>query len=126
MMNLQKHKSLALYLFFGGLNTAITFILYAILVKLEVSYLVASSVCYLVGIFEGFLFNAWFVFKHKPQLSSLTKYSLVYVVAYVINISLLYLAVKYLQLAKIEAQLLVTIIVTLLNFKLVKLLVFRG
>lgn len=124
-MNLQKHKSLILYLFFGGLNTLITFILYAILVKLGMAYLIASSVCYVAGIFEGFLFNAWFVFKHKPELASLTKYSLVYLVAYLINIGLLYVSVKYIHLPKIEAQLLVTIIVTLLNFKLVKLLVFR-
>lgn len=126
MKILKPHHKFIHYLFFGGLNTAITFILYALLIKIGVSYLLASSISYIFGIGEGFLFNAWFVFKHKPQLSKLTKYSLVYVVSYVINICLLYVFVRYCHLPKIEAQLIVTLIVTLVNFKLIKSAVFRS
>ncbi len=122
---INKNKQLLKYVFFGVLNTAITFIIYAILVNIGTPYLISSTFCYVLGILEGFLFNAWFVFNHKLHFSDLTKYSVVYLVAYLINISLLYVVVNYAHTPKIEAQLLVTIVVTLLNFKLVKLLVFR-
>lgn len=125
MMNINKHKKLIIYLFFGGLNTLITYLLYVVLIKLNVQYLVASTTCYVVGIIEGFLFNAWFVFKNKPQFSSLSKYSFVYIVSYLINILLLYLLVNYINLDRLVAQLLVTAIMTIVNFKLVKLLVFK-
>lgn len=112
------------YIFFGLLNTVITFVLYVFLIKLGVQYLIASTICYGVGIIEGFIFNGVFVFGGKLKLSSLSKYSLVYVVAYFINVTMLYCLVDYVEINQILSQIIVTVIVTLLSFKLVKWLVF--
>ncbi|QEO57424.1 MULTISPECIES: GtrA family protein [Francisella] len=112
------------YLFFGALNTLITFLIYVVLIKLSVNYLIASSICYALGIVEGFIFNGLFVFNTKLKLSGLSKYSIVYVVSYIINIFMLYCFVNYFGFDIILSQIFVIIFVTLLNFKLVKWLVF--
>lgn len=113
------------YIFFGGLNTLITFGLYVLLIKIEVNYIFASSICYLIGIIEGYILNACFVFASKIKFSGLSKYSLVYVVSYFINILILLCFVSILGEDKILSQAIATVIVTLLNFKLVKWLVFN-
>lgn len=125
-MTLHQRGRFLRYLFFGGLNTALTFSLYILLLKTGLNYLFASTICYAVGIIEGFLFNAWFVFHHKPRFSGLTKYGLVYAVAYLINLGLLFGLVHFMELDKIVAQLVTIIVVTILNFKLVQQLVFKG
>lgn len=124
-MRLKYSRKFICYIAFGGLNTAITFILYILLIKIGINYILASTLCYLIGIIEGFLFNAWFVFLHKPEIKGLGKYTLVYIVSYLINIGLLYSLVSYFTIPKIMAQFIAVVVITVINFKLVKLLVFK-
>lgn len=122
---IKKHNSqIVRYIFFGVLNTAITFLLYVFLVGLGVQYLVASTICYLVGIVEGFVFNGIFVFNEKLELTGLSKYFLVYLVSYLISIFVLFSLVHYLNLNELISQATVIILITFLNFKLLKWLVF--
>jgi putative flippase GtrA len=113
------------YLFTGGLNTAISLALFAIMVKLGANYLFASGFVYIFGIIEGYIFSSIWVFKHKIDLTKLFKYSGVYAISFIFNLLLMYIAVDILLLNKVLAQILVTAILTLLNYQLVKILVFK-
>jgi len=124
MMNKNFNSQIIKYIFFGALNTLITFILYIFLIKLDVNYIVASTVCYIIGVIEGFILNGLFVFNEKLKFSGLSKYTLVYIVSYSINIFTLYLCVDLFGVNEIFAQMIVIMFVTLLNFRLVKWLVF--
>ena len=112
------------YVYVGGLNTLVTFLLYIFLIKLHVNYILASSVCYLVGIVGGYVLNSYFVFTSKIKLTGLSKYSLVYITSYFISIFMLFCFVSILGIDVILSQAIAIVIVTLLNFKLVKWLVF--
>lgn len=114
-----------IYLFTGGLNTLISLLVYSLMLKLGVNYLLSSSVTYVFGIIEGYIFSSVFVFKHKIRLSGLIKYSGVYGISFILNFILIYLTVSFLGMNKIIAQVIVTAILTILNYTLIKVLVFR-
>lgn len=114
------------YLFTGGMNTIISLLLFALMVQSGINYLLASCITYVFGIIEGYIFSSLWVFKHKIKFSGLFKYSGVYAIAFVINFILMYLAVEILLLHKILAQIIVTGILTIANYQLVKIFVFHS
>jgi|LauGreDrversion4_2_1035121.scaffolds.fasta_scaffold21076_2 putative flippase GtrA len=115
-----------IYLLTGGINTVISLLLFALMVKIGINYLLASCITYVFGIIEGYLFSSLWVFKHKIKFSGLFKYSGVYAIAFVINLVLMYLAVEMLLLDKILAQIIVTGVLTIINYQLVKIFVFHS
>lgn len=121
---MQKYKFL-IYLITGGLNTLISLGLYVLLLYLGVNYLVASSITYIYGIIEGYFFSATFVFRNKIKIVGLYKYTGVYGVTFFINIALMYTAVGICGLHKLLAQIVAIVIVTILNFQLIKIFVFE-
>ena len=118
-------KPFIIYLFTGGLNTLISLGIYSLMLKLGVNYLLSSSVTYVFGIIEGYILSSLFVFKHKIKLFGLIKYSGVYGISFILNFILIYLTVSFLGMNKIIAQIIVTAILTILNYTLIKILVFR-
>lgn len=113
------------YLLTGGLNTVISLLLFALMVKIGVNYLFASCFIYVFGIIEGYIFSSLWVFKHKIKLSGLFKYSSVYAIAFIINFILIYVTVEIFLLNKIIAQIIVTGVLTIINYQLVKMFVFH-
>lgn len=121
-----RHCTFYIYLFTGGMNTVISLLLFALMIRVGINYLLASCITYVFGIIEGYIFSALWVFKHKIKFSGLFKYSGVYAIAFVINLVLMYLAVEVLLLHKILAQIIVTGILTIANYQLVKIFVFHS
>ena len=112
------------YLSVGGFNTLMSLAIYYSLLKLGLNYLLASAITNIFGVLEGFLLNAIIVFKHKVILSSLLKYSSVYVISFILNLILMYIWVDCLFVSKLIAPILTLAIITILNYFLVKRFVF--
>ena len=96
------------FLFFGVLNTLLTYGVYLLLL-LVVSYPVAYSASYAAGIFLSYVLNARFVFRERLRLSKALQYPVVYVVQYLLGLGLLYLMVEMFHLSEVVAPLAVVL-----------------
>ena len=120
-----RHKVTIKYLLSGGSNTVICFLLFWLLIHLKVNYLVSNAIAFIYGVVQGYLFNCLFVFHTKPKITSLLKYSSIYSITLLISLTLMYTWVSVFSINELIANILTTIVVTVINFKLIKLLVFK-
>ncbi|MBP2028329.1 putative flippase GtrA [Acetoanaerobium pronyense] len=100
----------------GVSNTAISFLVYVVLVKLSIYYILASIISYIAGILNSYILNTAFVFKEKKTKKNLFMFSSVYLSALLINLSLLYIMVDVLGVGPITGQILVTGLVMIYNY----------
>ena len=108
------------FLVTGGINTALTYGLYLLLLPL-LGYLVAYSVAYVIGIVLSYWLNSAFVFRQPMNLRTLARFPLVYVVQYILTGALLWLFVDTLGVDKriaLLAAIAVTVPVTFLAARL--------
>lgn len=100
----------------GVSNTAISFLVYVVLVKLSLYYILASIISYIAGILNSYILNTAFVFKEKKTKKNLFMFSSVYLSALLINLSLLYIMVDVFGTGPITGQILVTGLVMIYNY----------
>lgn len=100
----------------GVSNTAISFLVYVVLVKLSLYYILASIISYIAGILNSYILNTAFVFKEKKTKKNLFMFSSVYLSALLINLTLLYILVDIIGTGPITGQILVTGIVMIYNY----------
>ena len=108
------------FLVTGGINTAVTYVLYLLLLPL-LGYLVAYSLAYVIGIVLSYWLNSAFVFRQPMNWRSLARFPLVYVVQYLLTGVLLWLFVDTLGVDKriaLLAAIAVTVPVTFLAARL--------
>ncbi|WP_411961503.1 GtrA family protein [Francisella sp. SYW-2] len=118
-------KTALLYILFGGMNTFISLMMYWCMIKIGLNYLFSSSFVYVFGIIEGYIFTSLWVFNHKIKISSLIRYSEVYGISFIINIVLMYTMVDIFYLSKLISQIICTGILTIANYQMMKIYVFR-
>ncbi|HHX60637.1 MAG TPA: GtrA family protein [Epulopiscium sp.] len=109
----------------GAINTLISLVIYMILLKFDVQYLVASTIGYLAGIFNGYICSSKFVFKKQKSMETGVKFILVYISSLAINLCLVYLLVEMLGMDKLIAQLIATGCNLIYNYLLNKVWTFR-
>ena len=100
----------------GVSNTAISFLVYVVLVKLSLYYILASIISYIAGILNSYILNTAFVFKEKKTKKNLFMFSSVYLSALLINLSLLYIMVDVFGIGPITGQIFVTGLVMIYNY----------
>lgn len=76
------------FLFVGGLNTAVTLVIYWMLLP-RMGYGIAYSVAFAVGIVLSYVLSLRFVFRARASVSNAFAYPLVYAVQYVLGLGLL-------------------------------------
>lgn len=127
------------FLVVGGANTAITFALYALLVKQGLNYNLAMTSTYVMGIVLGFSLNRIWTFSHndgtghdseidpnsKSARTQFSQYLLVYLLIYVVNFLILNLLVQAFGLHPIVSQLIAVGVSTVCSFFLQKSWVFN-
>ena len=104
----------------GGINTALTYGLYLLLLPL-LGYLVAYSVAYVLGILLSYWLNSVFVFRQPMNWRGLARFPLVYVFQYALTAMLLWLLVDILGIGEriaLLAAIAVTVPVTFLAARL--------
>ena len=90
----------------GGINTAVTYLLYLLLMRL-VHYQVAYLAACLVGIALAYVVNLRVVFGSQSSAGKILRYPLVYLGLYVFGAAQLYLYVDLLHFSATLAPLLV-------------------
>lgn len=115
------------FLFVGGLNTIVGYGVYALLLWLNVNYLVANTLSTIIGIAHSYLWNRFFTFKSKDKaLGEITKFVSVYAVSYLIGMCTLYVFKDKLNISPYVAGLLNLVITTLISYFGHKYISFRS
>lgn len=125
MMRRKNTKPFLTFLMTGGFNTLLCLLVYWLLIQVNVPYLLASTLMFIYGVIQGYLFSAFFVFQQQAKWQNLLKYSMVYVCSYVFNIAILYVCVTDIGVSKFMGQVITSLLVATLNYVLVKKMVFK-
>lgn len=105
------------FLFVGGLNTIVGYGSFALLLFMNLNYLVANTISYIIGIIHSYFWNKKFTFKSKNKSPlELVKFIFVYIVNYLIGMIILYLLVDKLGINHYIAGMLNLIITTLISW----------
>ena len=113
------------FLLSGGVNTALTYLIYLALIPL-MAYSLAYSVSYVAGIVIAYVINTRFVFQARMQVKSALLYPLVYVVQYAASVLLLVLLVETLGVDERLAPILIIVLTIPLTFVLSRLIIKGG
>lgn len=123
VVRLLKNKFVG-FILLGSINTAFSFFVYYVLIKLHLFYVIANLIAYIVGIILGYTLNNLILFKNEIKHFSFFRYILVYILSYSINFMLITALVEWFSFKEISAQFICVIIMTILNYFLVKLFCF--
>lgn len=110
------------FIFFGGINTVLSYAIYVVLL-LFLIYPVAYSLAYFLGIFISYYLNSRFVFKRDVRLVKAFQYPLVYLVQYLLGVSLLSVLIEIFSLNKFIAPALVIMITIPVTFFLSRFII---
>lgn len=115
----QKHQEVLLWGLGGGINTVLTYGLYLAL-DLVLSYRVAFTAAYIVGIVFAYFYNSLVAFKTPISLKKFLQFPLVYVAQYALSIGLLEVLVQAVGISTTLAPVFVFVIVTPVTYLLSK------
>ena len=114
-----KYKPVILWAIGGGINTAFTYVLYLVF-KQFLSYQLAFTASYLVGIIFAYFYNSLVAFKSPLSIKKFFQFPLVYLVQYLLSLGLLELFVRSFNISTNFAPIFVFIIVTPVTYLLSK------
>lgn len=103
------------FLITGGINTLITWLIYIMLLN-KFGYKCSYTTAYVVGIFLGFIFNRFFVFRDSRGVISIILFPFVYLVQYLLGLLVVWAWVDLMQMQAILAPIMSTIIVVPVTF----------
>ncbi len=105
------------FLFVGGLNTAVGYGTYALVIFLGAHYFIAQFIGSVVGVTHSYLWNKYFTFRVlKKSFSEAARFVLVYVVAYLFNMLLLYVTIDRFGMSPYIAGIVSLIFTTILSY----------
>ncbi len=105
------------FLFVGGLNTIVGYGTYALLIMLNVNYLLANTISTVVGVIHSYIWNRKFTFKsNKNVKSELFKFVIVYCISYLIGLFNIFILVSKFGINKYAAGLVNLIITTFISW----------
>ena len=110
------------FIFFGGVNTVLSYAIYVVLL-LFLIYPVAYSLAYFLGIFISYYLNSRFVLKRDVRLVKAFQYPLVYLVQYLLGVSLLSVLIEIFSLNKFIAPALVIVFTIPATFSLSRFII---
>jgi putative flippase GtrA len=113
------------FLFFGALNTGITFLVFSGLVLLGLHYALANILAWCIGVLLSFFFNARFVFNAQADLSSFFKFVASNLFSIFLNLLFLFIAVDIFKFDPIVSSLFSIPLIALSNYILFRFVAFK-
>lgn len=110
----------------GILNTIIALVVYYALIELDINYLLANTVSWIVSVFNAFYWNNRYVFKNESYwLSALIKTYISYGASFLAGSALLYIFIDVCDISKFIAPFLTLVVSIPLNFVMNKFWTFK-
>ena len=106
------------FVFIGGLNTLVGYGSFAVLIFLDVHYVIASTVSTVIGVTHSYFWNKYFTFRAPggKNYREIMRFISVYAVQYAIGLSGLIFFVEVLKLHPLVGQGIVLVVGTLVSF----------
>jgi putative flippase GtrA len=121
MISAESAMQYAKFLVVGLANTLLSFVIYAVLVRLGLYYVAAWVIAFLVGALQGYLVNRYWTFSLPGfSLATLIRYLTVQLLVLGISTGFLIAAVEDVRANKLVAQAVLLPFVSLLNFVLIR------
>lgn len=121
-----KYRNFILYGLIGSFCAALDFLIYTLLCKLGMNYLVANIIGIHCGIFSSFLLNRHFNFKVKDNtLYRFLSFYAIGLIGLALSSLMLYLMVDKANQNEIFAKLITVIVVAVIQFFMNKFITFR-
>lgn len=112
------------FLLTGGLNTAVTYALYLMLLNFF-AYTTSYSISYVCGILLAFLLSRYVVFKEHQGLKSVILFPLIYLAQYLFGLLIVWVWVRILFLPEFLAPLAAIVLSLPLTYMLSKLVFIK-
>mgnify|MGYP000045619560 CR=1 FL=1 len=110
----------------GVSNTIIAFGVYYLLLWLDINYLLANTLSWIISVFNAFFWNNRYVFKTEVHwFKSLVKTYIAYFVSLILGLIVLYVLVDILLISKLIAPIYTLFFTIPINFLLNKFWTFR-
>ncbi|MBB1127106.1 GtrA family protein [Thiospirillum jenense] len=119
------HIQFSRYAIVGIISNAIGYLLYLLLTSVGIGHKLAMTLLYVIGVLQTFYFNRNWSFKHQGESrSAFLRYLVSYALGYLLNLSVLYIAVDLFGLSHqiVQGGMIVTL--ALMLFLLQKYWVF--
>lgn len=113
------------YLFFGGLNVSISFIIYCCGIELGFKYYFANSVAWIVGLIVSFIFNTSYVFKSDYHYKKFILLFVSNIFGLIISMMMLRFFIKSCHINPILSSIITIPCVVTVNFLAAKLIIFK-
>lgn len=114
------------FIFVGIINTVVGYTLFAILTHLEIFYLVSLTVSHILATVNSYFWNRKFTFKSNNKINGeIQRFVLVYTSTYICNFILLFIAVDFLKVKPVIAQVPIIFIVAIVSFLGQRLFTFK-
>lgn len=113
------------YVFFGSLNTVLTYVIYLVGLRF-MTYRMAYTVTFLCGILISYFLNALYVFKKDLRMTKAFQFSAVYLVQYLVGLSLLFILVEVAHVSKVFAPVLLVFLIVPSNYWLNRRIIKGG
>ena len=94
-----KAPSFLKFLVSGGVNTALTYVIYLILLRF-INYQTSYAISYIIGIAMSFILNRYFVFQSDRGIRSAILFPFVYLTQYLLGVFILWIWVDVAGLSK--------------------------
>lgn len=105
------------FLMVGVLNTIVGYGLYALFLALNINYLVANTMSTILGVLHSYMWNRFYTFKSKEKaFQEFLKFSLVYLVSYLLGTLTLFIMKDKLALSPYIAGFVNLFFTTLISF----------
>lgn len=113
------------YMLTGGLTTAVNYVLYSILLLVNVDYLIANSFAWLGAVLVAYMTNRLWVFhSHGNILKELFSFTAARLLTFAIETAGLWVFVGKLHFPKMYAKILVSVVTVIGNYILCKYKIF--
>lgn len=109
----------------GKTNVLIYYTIYYILLTLNINYLVANTIAYIMGILNGYTWSSKFVFNKSKSINNMTKFFMVYISSLFINLVIMHICVDYYNMNKLIAPIIAIGVGTIYNYTLNKIWTFK-
>lgn len=104
-------------MFVGGINTAVGYGSYALLLFLGVSYIMAQGASTVIGTANSYFWNKYFTFKSpKKSISEIARFIIVYAASYVLNALILFVSIELLGVNEYAAGCVCLVFTTMISY----------
>ena len=113
------------FIFFGGLNTLLCFVIYCFGIKLGFNYVAANSLSWIIGVLVAFMLNKTYIFKSRYQHKKLLLFVGSNVLSLIISLAMLSILIKCFHVNTILASIISIPCVVAANFLAFKHVIFK-